>query len=431
MSTKVRKCPECGARVPENAKYCRKCSAPLTSGRVEILPREPQRQRPREVFEDLPRPIRPVQKKQDFVEDTIPGEEWSDAADRRYQERNTSSPRPTSTARGPGYEPPPPPERNTTQRLWQTITVLAIILVIMIVAIVLVMKLSRPVNRQTSETFQPPAAQQTPLPEITPNTTIITPQPENTPAVNTEAPEPQQTGEAEPTTTPEPSATPTPDHEITAADDTVYVTGIGVNIRRGPGTDYDIINSVSAGYELHRTGRVDNGWSRVEYNGGVGYVIDTYITTTKPTETPAPSYTVTEASGTVKVASNANLRSGPGTSYDVITTVNAGTELTRTGTTGGWTRVTYGGRDVFISTDLLESDSSNGNSGSDVTDDSGTVTITGNGVRVRSGPSTNDSQIGTVSSGDTLTVTGKTDGWYRVEYNGQTGYVSADYATKN
>ena len=66
-----------------------------------------------------------------------------------------------------------------------------------------------------------------------------------------------------------------------------------------------------------------------------------------------------------------------------------------------------------------------------VAEDSGTVTITGVGVRVRSGPGTSYSQIGTVSTGDSLTVTGKTDGWYRVSYNGQTGYVSADYATKN
>ena len=56
--------------------------------------------------------------------------------------------------------------------------------------------------------------------------------------------------------------------------------------------------------------------------------------------------------------------------------------------------------------------------------------MTGNSVRIRSGPGTGYSQIGSVNSGTTLTVTGKSGDWYQVSYNGQTGYISATYAQK-
>lgn len=49
-------------------------------------------------------------------------------------------------------------------------------------------------------------------------------------------------------------------------------------------------------------------------------------------------------------------------------------------------------------------------------------------VNVRKGPSTDYEIIGTVRTGDTVSVTGEThDHWYRVEYEGQTGYIFGDY----
>lgn len=442
--SKVKRCPECGARAQENTKYCRRCNAPLTSGRVETLPKTTRQRQLQQHFEDLPRPIRPPQTRQEFVQDVT-------EEDQAYMGRGGAAgrsspaagggerpvPRATTTARGPGYEPPPPTREDTTQRLWKIITVLAVILVIVVVAIVLVVKLNQPVNRETSQPFleAPPAQQTTQTPAPTANMTIITPNPENRPTGNEAPPDTQQPDEAEPTAEPTPSPSPTPAYEITEVNDTVYISGNGVNIRQGPGTDYNAITSVNVGYELRRTGKVDNGWSRVEYNGAEGYVIDTYLTDTKPTATPAPDYSVSDDNGAVKVAEDANLRSGPGTNYDVIATVTAGTELTRTGTSGGWTRVTYSGRDVFISTNLLEGENaSNTGTGGDDTASftvTFTVTVTGNGVRIRSGPGTGYSQLGAVNSGTILTATGESDGWYQVSYNGQTGYIRGDYATKN
>ena len=57
----------------------------------------------------------------------------------------------------------------------------------------------------------------------------------------------------------------------------------------------------------------------------------------------------------------------------------------------------------------------------------GYVSAQGSGLRVRQGPGTKYAILATVSDGTKYAITGKTNGWYQICYNGRTGYVSADY----
>ena len=157
---------------------------------------------------------------------------------------------------------------------------------------------------------------------------------------------------------------------------------------------------------------------------------------------------VTPVGGTVYVTgSGVNLRSGPGTSYAVSTTLSRGTKLVRTGTVNGWTQVQYDGAEYYVSSSLISTVDPTGGEGEDaivtpaptaapaantsggsaytVTDGSGTLTVTSD-VNVRSGPGTGYSVLGVAKAGQTLTATGTAeDGkWYRVNYDGKTGYVN-------
>ena len=51
------------------------------------------------------------------------------------------------------------------------------------------------------------------------------------------------------------------------------------------------------------------------------------------------------------------------------------------------------------------------------------------GVNIRSGPSTGYGVIGTLGNGGTITITGNSNDWWKVSYNGQTGYAKAEYFT--
>lgn len=48
-------------------------------------------------------------------------------------------------------------------------------------------------------------------------------------------------------------------------------------------------------------------------------------------------------------------------------------------------------------------------------------------LNLRSGPSTQDAKVGTVPGGTVLAVEESVNGWYKVTYNGKSGYVSASY----
>ncbi len=424
MKNNTRKCPNCGAKVPADAKYCPRCDATLDSGRVGTLPKNNRPVRNGDALRDLPKPVRPTEELEHPS-----GEDRGFFSPEREKGGNRPS-RPVEAVRG-GYDDYDREERSS-RRMWQIAAVLAIILVIIVVAIVLVIKLNQRPSGQgmapSPEFTTAPTDIPTPSPEATPFT-VVTPTPMTmaTPEANAIVTTPTPV----PSPSPTPSASPLP-YNIQPANETVYLTGSGVNIRKGPGTDYDVIGTASTGQYYTRTGRVDNGWSRISYNGGDAYISDSFLSTAQPTATPAANYNVTATGGTVTVTAEVNLRKGPGTNYDSIGTVPTGTQLTRTGYTDSWTRVQYNGQEVFVySTYVSDGSTSNNSSSGGTTSSSGTGTVTGNMVNVRSGPGTGYSAIGSYNSGATVTITGESSGWYQISYNGQTGYISSQYVTKN
>lgn len=75
---------------------------------------------------------------------------------------------------------------------------------------------------------------------------------------------------------------------IKAVDEEVYATA-GVHIRASYTADSEIIGSLAKGASIKRTGVCDNGWSRVEFNGGDAYIYGDYLTTTAPAPTAPPA----------------------------------------------------------------------------------------------------------------------------------------------
>lgn len=109
-----------------------------------------------------------------------------------------------------------------------------------------------------------------------------------------------------------PSATLTNnDFVVTPCNDVVYATD-GVNLRRGPGKEYDVAVSVNKDTRLERTGTTANGWSRVLYNS-VGYFVSSeFVTTTAPasvqtaTPTAIPSPTPTASVDPAQTTANSS-----------------------------------------------------------------------------------------------------------------------------
>lgn len=73
--------------------------------------------------------------------------------------------------------------------------------------------------------------------------------------------------------------------EESSAPDVITATVIdNINIRRGPGTDYERIEEVPPGVVLTIIGEEENGYYPVDYNGEVGYAHRNYIQINEPVE---------------------------------------------------------------------------------------------------------------------------------------------------
>ncbi len=102
----------------------------------------------------------------------------------------------------------------------------------------------------------------------------------------TELPEETEvTEETETTETEIPEETETPAFAVTELSATKYATQT-VNVRKGPGSDYEKLGSLTAGQKVTVTGQADTGWFRIDYNGEEGYVSDKYLSDQK-VSTPA------------------------------------------------------------------------------------------------------------------------------------------------
>lgn len=129
-----------------------------------------------------------------------------------------------------------------------------------------------------------------------------------------------------------------------------------------------------------------------------------------------------------------NVRSGPGTSYKVVGTLNPAQAVTSSTSQGGWYKITApsGLTGWVYQTYLRASGGSAASSGSGATSSTtaaGTARAI-SAVNIRSAAGTASTVVGTLAKGASIPVTGKTSGgWTEVVYNGANRWISTNYLT--
>lgn len=141
---------------------------------------------------------------------------------------------------------------------------------------------------------------------------------------------------------------------FTDVNETVY-TNDRVNLRKSYSTSSAKITTLNKDTKLTRTGVGSNGWSRVNYNGQTAYISSQYLTTKaeEPKE-KEDDVTFKDVKETMYANTKCNLRKSWSTKSDIAGYLNLGQEVTRTGIgSNGWSRITYEGKTVYVSTKLL------------------------------------------------------------------------------
>lgn len=214
-----------------------------------------------------------------------------------------------------------------------------------------------------------------------------------------------------PTLPPEtsPTETTTPQEEGKVG----YVVGEFVNIRSGPGTDYEVLGELNVGSRvviLEQKIVGSSAWGRIE----AGWVSMNYISLGQQ---PTVIGTVT--------AKSLNVRQGPGTAYDTVDTVSKGDQVVvyeQTTVDGkSWGRIDNGWVSLqYVSLQTVEP----GQSGETTVS---TGTVTGKTLNIRAGAGTGYDAVGTLKKGDEVTILEQTtvngDEWGRIE----SGWISLKY----
>lgn len=130
---------------------------------------------------------------------------------------------------------------------------------------------------------------------------------------------------------------------------------------------------------------------------------------------------VTLAYGAGKVSVSAlNVRKEASTSSPIAATVKKGSTVVILDVTNdSWYHVNAGGTEGYVASMYITDVGT-------VKNFTSTGTLTDSGIRMRSAPSTEGEILSTYSSGTAMSIIGLNNGWYKVKYEGNTGYIRSD-----
>ena len=234
----------------------------------------------------------------------------------------------------------------------------------------------------------------------------------------------------------------------------VYNVSSALNVRSEASTSSTVLGTLYSGSSVNIIGE-SGSWYKIKYNSGYGYVHKDYISvdgsSSDNTNNNASdgnnnsSETVINKTGYVyNVSSALNVRSEASTSSTVLGTLYSGSSVNIIGESGSWYKITYNSSTAYVHKDYItenkpssgsdnnsstSNDSvSNGNSSSsEVMNETGVVVNVSSNLRVRKEASSSSLVLGYLLNNQTVTIIGKEGNWYKINFNGSTGYVSADY----
>ncbi len=192
---------------------------------------------------------------------------------------------------------------------------------------------------------------------------------------------------------------------------TTYEDG-SLNVRLGPGTNYNVIGWVRNGQKITVV-KEEGAWTKiiVDATGKTGYIKSSYIEK-EETEPAKPVY----ALGSVKTkyaSSSVNVRKGPGTKHAAEFALESGAKMRILGESANWYLIeTDDGKTGYISKNYTAL---------------GVNGETTANVNLRAGAASSTPSLGVVPKGTKITLTGVTGNWTEVQLNGNTGFIYTKY----
>lgn len=199
-----------------------------------------------------------------------------------------------------------------------------------------------------------------------------------------------------------------------------------------PSMSVAVVTEIKANKKITINVRLNN-WSYISYgneNGWVrNYILEVKEEKKTENEKSNEATTPTITKGYVNVES-ANMRKEASTSSEVVTTLSINTKVTITEEKSGWYKVEYNSKKGYISKSLISSSATTTSRGNSDGRDGEVTPISKNGyvsaivANIRQEASTDSKIITTLKQETKIEITGEKNGFYEIEIDGKTGYIS-------
>lgn len=207
------------------------------------------------------------------------------------------------------------------------------------------------------------------------------------------------------------------------------VTADALNVRSGAGTVYNRLGLLYKGTTVMILEDCGD-WYKVSGGGYTGYVSAEWVKVSSSNSSGGSNSGNADPIGTGTVNTAClNVRSGAGTGYSRVGYLYSGNSVSILKDCGnGWYQISYGNGSAYVCAEYI----SRGNAGSSDSGSNDTQTtgiVTADALNVRSGAGTGYSRLGLLYSGNSVTILGSSNGWYKISYGNGVGYVSAEYVS--
>ena len=208
-----------------------------------------------------------------------------------------------------------------------------------------------------------------------------------------------------------------------------------LRIRESASTNSSVLGTMRNGSTFDIISK-SGSWYQIKYNGITGYVHGDYVSEV------ASSSAISTKGKVYNVSTNLRVRSGASTSSSILGYLTNNTEVTIVGSEGEWYKIKYNNGYGYVSKEYITTNldstnnTENNNTGNNNTGNSdsaeamnsvGVVTNVSSNLRVRKQPSSSAVVLGYLLNNENVNITGKEGSWYKINFKGSVGYVSADY----
>lgn len=137
---------------------------------------------------------------------------------------------------------------------------------------------------------------------------------------------------------------------------TVKATDV-VNIRASASTESESLGKAQIGDTYKRYEEMDNGWSKIDYNGKEAYIKSDYLEVVNDgssSDGESSDGDSSSSGGQITVKENVNVREGASETAKKLGVAYRGDKFDLIEKTNGWCKIKYNGKEAYVKADFVE-----------------------------------------------------------------------------